>query len=126
EENYNLAIREQLDIPTHEETEQPETFAAHFLDTALKEAAHLLQVDSETLRSGGYNIHTTLDTGLQSMLTEQMDAKIKTDSEIEIGAISQNPENGAIQALLGGRNYTDSKFNRAIQARRMPGSTFKP
>ncbi len=37
-----------------------------------------------------------------------------------------DPRNGAVRALVGGRDYDDSKFNRATQALRQPGSTFKP
>ncbi|MEM1244267.1 MAG: penicillin-binding protein 1A [Pseudomonadota bacterium] len=40
--------------------------------------------------------------------------------------VALNPKNGAILALVGGFNYTESKFNRAIQAYRQPGSNFKP
>ena len=40
--------------------------------------------------------------------------------------IALDPRNGSIRALVGGRNFDDSKFNRATQALRQPGSTFKP
>ncbi|MBI5600598.1 MAG: PBP1A family penicillin-binding protein [Gemmatimonadetes bacterium] len=40
--------------------------------------------------------------------------------------IVMDPRNGAVRALVGGRDYEDSKFNRATQATRQPGSTFKP
>jgi penicillin-binding protein 1A len=40
--------------------------------------------------------------------------------------ISLDPRTGAIRALVGGRDFEDSKFNRATQALRQPGSTFKP
>lgn len=40
--------------------------------------------------------------------------------------VSLNPENGALQALVGGFSYAGNKFNRATQARRQPGSSFKP
>ena len=40
--------------------------------------------------------------------------------------IALDPRNGAVRALVGGRNFDDSKFNRATQALRQPGSTFKP
>ena len=40
--------------------------------------------------------------------------------------VSLNPENGAINALVGGYDFYSSKFNRAIQAKRQPGSGFKP
>ena len=37
-----------------------------------------------------------------------------------------DPRSGAVRALVGGRDFDDSKFNRAVQATRQPGSTFKP
>ena len=40
--------------------------------------------------------------------------------------IAMDPRTGAIRALIGGRDFDDSKFNRAVQALRQPGSTFKP
>lgn len=40
--------------------------------------------------------------------------------------IALDPRNGAVRAMVGGRDYDDSKFNRATQALRQPGSTFKP
>ena len=40
--------------------------------------------------------------------------------------VSMNPQNGAIEAIAGGFDFTYSKFNRALQAKRQPGSSFKP
>src|SRR5688500_12391139 len=40
--------------------------------------------------------------------------------------IALDPRNGAVRAMIGGRDFYDSKFNRAVQALRQPGSTFKP
>ena len=40
--------------------------------------------------------------------------------------VSMNPNNGAIEAIAGGFDFTYSKFNRALQAKRQPGSSFKP
>lgn len=40
--------------------------------------------------------------------------------------VSLDPKTGYIRAMVGGRDFDDSKFNRAVQARRQPGSTFKP
>ncbi|TAL91612.1 MAG: penicillin-binding protein 1A, partial [Rhodanobacter sp.] len=42
------------------------------------------------------------------------------------GLVSLNPEDGAIEALVGGFNFNRSKFNRAVMAARQPGSSFKP
>src|SRR4029077_3322208 len=40
--------------------------------------------------------------------------------------VAMDPRSGAVRALVGGRDFDDSKFNRAVQALRQPGSTFKP
>ena len=46
--------------------------------------------------------------------------------QVEAALVALNPKNGAIQALLGGLNFQKSKFNRATQSSRQPGSSFKP
>ena len=46
--------------------------------------------------------------------------------EVEGALIALNPNNGAITSLVGGFDYSSSKFNRAVQARRQVGSNFKP
>lgn len=46
--------------------------------------------------------------------------------EIEAAIVAINPNNGAIEALVGGLNFQKSKFNRATQSSRQPGSSFKP
>src|SRR5699024_10133909 len=51
---------------------------------------------------------------------------IDTDSDIEVSAMAMDPKTGAIKALIGGRDYKKSPFNRAMSAKRMPGSAFKP
>lgn len=46
--------------------------------------------------------------------------------QIEAALVALNPNNGAIEALVGGFNFQKSKFNRATQSERQPGSSFKP
>ncbi|MDF1645371.1 MAG: penicillin-binding protein 1A [Legionellaceae bacterium] len=46
--------------------------------------------------------------------------------EVEAALVALNPDNGSIEALVGGFNFQRSKFNRATQADRQPGSSFKP
>src|SRR5262249_21546238 len=45
---------------------------------------------------------------------------------VEQGALVAMTPDGAVRALVGGRNYAENQFNRAVAARRQPGSTFKP
>ncbi len=46
--------------------------------------------------------------------------------EVEVAFVALNPNDGAIEALVGGFDFQHSKFNRAVQAGRQPGSSFKP
>lgn len=122
---YNAAIDEKLEFA--DETEQKEHITGpHFQDVVLKEAAEILETDVESVRASGLNIYTTLDRKKQLQLEEEIEKTIYPDAEIEVGAIAMDPFTGNIEALVGGRNYEESSFNRAVSAKRMPGSTFKP
>lgn len=103
-----------------------DTFAAFFKDTVLKEAASILHGEEVSTLTSNYHIYTTLDTSYQRTLEEMVANKIDDDSELEIGALAIQPTDGAIIGLIGGRKYEESTFNRAFDAKRMVGSTFKP
>jgi penicillin-binding protein 1A len=72
---------------------------------------------------------TTLDPKAQRLaeqaLTAELDAK-GGKLNVSQGAIVAMAPDGAVRALVGGRNYTESQFNRAVAAKRQPGSAFKP
>ncbi|HYC25153.1 MAG TPA: PBP1A family penicillin-binding protein, partial [Roseiarcus sp.] len=74
-------------------------------------------------------VTTTLDETMQAnaerALTEELNAKGEKFG-VSQGAIIALDPNGAIRALVGGRNYSDSQFDRATSAKRQPGSAFKP
>ena len=99
---------------------------SYFEDVVMKEAARLLETDIASIKNSGYKIFTTLNKQNQIDLTTTVNHNIEQDSQIQVGAISISPKNGAITALIGGHQYRESSFNRAIDAKRMVGSTFKP
>ncbi|MDI3469350.1 MAG: multimodular transpeptidase-transglycosylase [Pseudolabrys sp.] len=72
---------------------------------------------------------TTIDGGLQTRaeqaLTDELAAKGGKYGVSEGALVSMTPT-GAVRALIGGRNYAQSQFNRAVAAKRQPGSAFKP
>lgn len=124
EEQYMEAVQEEL-VYAKKVMSKDEVTGPYFQDAALQEAAYHLELSREDIRSGGYEIYTTLDSSLQEDLEKAIKDQIK-DSEIEVGSIVMDPESGEMLALVGGRSYDESSFNRAISAKRMPGSTFKP
>lgn len=74
-------------------------------------------------------VETTLDLKLQraaeKAVTETLD-KYGAKNRVGEGALVAMDAGGAIVAMVGGRSYADSAFNRAVAARRQPGSAFKP
>ncbi len=74
-------------------------------------------------KSGPYR-HLTYE---QYIARGVRDENLDTESPYLQGAfVAIDPRDGAVRAMVGGRDYDDSKFNRATQAMRQPGSTFKP
>ena len=72
---------------------------------------------------------TTLDSRMQTAADRAVAAALTRDgARLRIGqaALVALQPNGAIRAMVGGRSYALSQFNRAVQARRQPGSAFKP
>lgn len=122
---YHTAVQEKLEYVASEDRAGQE-FAAHFQDMAVKEAALLLEAQEESIRAGGYQLFTTLDERLQEDLESVIAAVIPENTELETGVFSMDVHTGGVLALSGGRNYHRSEFNRATNAARMPGSTFKP
>src|SRR5699024_3813923 len=116
EQEYITAENEVLTYTRAEESEESRD-APYFQDIAADEAAALLNVEEETIRSGRYHIYTTLDLDLQQKMDEELDDVIDAESEMEVGALSLDPETGAVRALAGGRDYETSPFNRAMDAR---------
>jgi penicillin-binding protein 1A len=55
----------------------------------------------------------------------QLDSLFPDQSRVQVAFIALDPNTGRILALTGGRNFEESKFNRAVQAIRQPGSVFK-
>lgn len=125
EEEWEEAMDEKLVYAPVKESIR-EAMAPHFQDVVLQEAAALLDMTVADVQSGGYRIYTTLDPDMQHVLDEEIEETLHDGTEIEGGAIVMDPETGGVRALIGGKSYTDSYFNRAVQAKRMVGSTVKP
>lgn len=74
-------------------------------------------------------VFTTIDPMMQSaaerVLVEELNAKGQKFNVSQGAFVALQPD-GAVRALVGGRNYETSQFNRATSARRQPGSSFKP
>ena len=74
-------------------------------------------------------VETSIDPKLQSVaeasIIEELAAK-SVKFNVSQGALVAMTPDGAVRAMVGGRNYAESQFNRAVTAKRQPGSAFKP
>ena len=74
-------------------------------------------------------VETSIDPKLQSVAEAAIIDELATKSvkfNVSQGALVAMTPSGAVRAMVGGRNYAESQFNRAVTARRQPGSAFKP
>jgi len=97
----------------------------YFLDQVAIELRQILpDVDEDVI------VVTTLDPVLQGAAEAAVKTEIDNDAAqnkgAEQAALVAYDRRGALVAMVGGRSYRDSQFNRATQARRQPGSAFKP
>lgn len=109
--------------------------APHFVDFVLTQ----VKESRADLSGAGLSLYTTLDPEMQAAAQaavlkglEELEKRFKRlrakpgEEPLQGALIALDPQTGSIRALVGGRDYQVSQFNRVVQARRQPGSLFKP
>ncbi|MDX2144329.1 MAG: PBP1A family penicillin-binding protein [Rhodospirillaceae bacterium] len=103
---------------------KPSQRARYFADWILPQVESFLgAVDRDLI------VRTTLNSALQTAAETALTRALAGSGEalrIEQGAVLVLSPDGAVRAMVGGRDYDDSQFNRVTQALRQPGSAFKP
>jgi penicillin-binding protein 1B len=131
------ALREARDEPLHLAPRTSEMRQArYFLDALRRQLPEVY--DADTLTSEGLRIYSTLDFRLQHLAVEvlvegleKLEArhpKLRREDparRLQGCVVALRPQTGEILALVGGRSYGVSQFDRCTQARRPPGSAFK-
>ncbi|TRZ36662.1 PBP1A family penicillin-binding protein [Niallia circulans] len=100
--------------------------APYFQDAVKNILKTELNMDDRAIQLGGLRVYTTLNTKQQKTAEDTVKSEISDTSNIQVGFVAMDPSNGYVKALVGGRDYSESSFNRATQAARQPGSTIKP
>jgi penicillin-binding protein 1A len=90
----------------------------------------------ELLFSGGLQVYTSLNLFMQKTAQQAVEAGLadfekregyqEGEPHVQGALVAMEPQTGYIKALVGGVNFLENQFNRATQARRQPGSAFKP
>ncbi|WP_419656260.1 PbpA2: penicillin-binding protein 1A [Desulfosarcina variabilis str. Montpellier] len=115
---------------------------SYFLDAVMKSLEQMY--GPEVVYHGGLRVYTTLDVGLQKLaekalqegiaeLEAQMDIEdqapdsaSENDNGLQGALVTMDVKTGAVKAVVGGRDYFQTPYNRALKNNRQPGSGFKP
>lgn len=123
-EAINAAMQPLTIVGTH--NTQKVKVAPYFQDAVKNALKNQLHLDDRTIALGGLKVYTTLNRKQQEAAESQVNKYVANLSEIQVGLVAMDPKNGYVKAMVGGRDYDKSPFNRAVQAIRQPGSTIKP
>jgi len=131
---YDLAVRESL---PHRELIKVTNDAPYYVDYLRRELAE--NYSNEVLTAEGLRIFTSMDLQLQRIAEKSLVEGLKKleasypalrrqgeEDNLEGAIVVLRPQTGEIKAMVGGRSYQKSQFNRVFQAKRQPGSIFKP
>ncbi len=128
---YQEALRADLKLIPPKQFTDPNLY---FVDYVIS----LLENDygKELVHFGGLKIVTTLDTRMQKVahkagqthleFLEKRMTGPETGDPLQTALVSVENKNGAVRAMLGGRDYSQSQYNRAVSNNRLAGSAFKP
>lgn len=131
---YAAALREKLPQRSLVKVTNEGPFFVDYLRRELEE-----NYSNAVLTKEGLRIFSSLDLNMQRMAERALVEGLKKleaahpalrrkgeDDSLEAAIVVLRPQTGEIKAMVGGRNYGKSQFNRAFQAKRQPGSVFKP
>ncbi len=132
-EEYDRAFKTQIEIYDGLRAEEP--YGQYYKDEVRRQLIE--QFGQERVDQGGLKVYTTIDPYMQRAADaavqqslaeiEKSLPKSKTPRDPLQGAlVALDPQSGAVRAMVGGRDFSRSNFNRATRARRQPGSAFKP
>jgi len=102
--------------------------APYFTDYVTWQLKHKYGISEGDIYRGGLKVNTTLDPLMQKAAEKAIENGLKDlpkSSNLQVSLISIDPNTGEIKAMVGGRNYLQSPYNRTM-AKRQPGSAFKP
>lgn len=97
----------------------------YYKDAIIDEMKNIKEIPKSMLEMDELNIYTNLDKNAQKYLENAIDEETKSTT-MQVASIIVEPQTGKIIALIGGKDYAKSQFNRATKSKRQVGSTIKP
>lgn len=122
-EEYLQALNEELKI-IGKLPPKSNKIAPYFLDIVMYELEKYDLLNNPKIN--GLKVYTTLDVHLNDIIEKNINEVYSPYSDIETAVFAMDPKTGFVKAVIGGRNYQKSQYNRALAGQRHPGSTIKP
>ena len=125
------------DVVLHDTLRAQEPHGQYFKEQVRRELVD--RFGWQRVYQGGLRVFSTMALPMQIAAEEAIAASLKSveerrrkfkklnqDDVLQAALIALDPQSGHVWAMVGGRDFNESRFNRAVQARRQPGSAFKP
>lgn len=126
EEEYEAALEEDLVIiDPNEQKDVLEGTALYFRDYIRQYISQTYNIPEEIFEHGGLRIYTTLDSHMQKTAEETFQHYLPENHSLQGALLALEPQSGHIKAMVGGKDYKESQYNRVFAARQ-PGSSIKP
>ena len=125
EEEKDEAYNEELNIVGFTDSNDL-TSINYFQDAVMNELKNISTIPNNYSDVNGLKIYTTLDYNSQSILEKNVKETFMDNDYLETASVVMDPNTGAVLALVGGRDYNKSSYNRVISSTRQVGSTMKP
>ncbi|WP_134683374.1 transglycosylase domain-containing protein [Brevibacillus migulae] len=124
-EQAEQAYKEEIKLQKKEAQKGPDV-APYFRDYIATLVTQKYGISEEMFVRGGLKIYTTLDHNMQKKAEEAVAKFIpKENKELQTALVAIDPNTGEVKAMVGGRDYQESQYNRVF-SQRQPGSSFKP
>lgn len=135
---YEAARRAPLRL--HDGLRHEEAYGQYFKEEVRKQLVE--KFGWQRVYQGGLRVYTTIDLDMQKLAEAEVQRGLGEierrqvrrarkgqpvdDTPLQAALVTVDPATGDVRAMVGGRSFNESRFNRAVQARRQPGSAFKP
>jgi penicillin-binding protein 1A len=111
-------------LPVPQDVRLPGTRAPYFVNYVKDQL--VARYGAGRVFGGGLKVTTTIDLDLQLKARAAIEEVLRNPDGPAAALVAIDPRSGAVKAMFGGRNFRESQFNLAAQAKRQPGSSFKP
>lgn len=124
-EESNQAYAEKLTI-IGEKSENDLSKIMYYQDAVMKELKTIKAIPEDLMETGGLKIYTNLDMETQLNMVENVQNTLAVEDELQTASVMMEAKTGKVIALMGGKDYNTSQYNRAISSKRQVGSAMKP